>query len=467
MIKPLLSSFFALSLSSSLLIHEVRSIYAEFNLGEAKKNIQKFLKEESFLSPTDYLDYFSKIETTLKKTAYRDSKSSYELGKTYLLKGIKSSVADEKLYSFCMAREQFKRALLHSPRDLEYNLALADVESISPHLSVTCNNTYATSSTQSEHNVEERLLWIEHLAPNDPPTLYKKGLIEKAQGNRLKAMTSFRGYEEKSLSKNEATRQYLIQEIQNEEELTHAIPEKYPHTLQWYADYRRIGNTSLAFEKIFEKKMLAMLHAIANNHAEGKIKSSELLSLLTKIRQTPHTSGFVTFETEVNALLFKHISLQTNDQFQAALYKKLSERKRAPFAIAQTLSGTTKKNAILSQWNTNNSQENISVDLRASGFFIYLPEEKETNLLIFQSTQSIHFPENTKIELWKSDTNSDYSIIQTADEKLTTGTLNEKQIGYIDLGRLQKGYYKIYFSYPVDKSITISGPIEKIIQLYN
>jgi len=201
MIRSIIAPLTLILLSAYFLYFEFLSISQLITQNKYEKKINDFLLESRFLKSSDRISKLSEILSTInnKKIPF-EHRTEYEAGKINLLLGLENPSSDKKMRILCTSREKFKSAAALSPRNINYQLSLTDIESISPYLAQTCdqlnNNEINNLNSAKNTSLAERLNWIESLGPLDPPTLYKKGLIEKAIGQRLNAMSSFRKFDE-------------------------------------------------------------------------------------------------------------------------------------------------------------------------------------------------------------------------------------------------------------------------------
>jgi hypothetical protein len=194
---PITSLFFLLVCLWGVNI-EISNIKSINFLRSLETDINKYFESSPSWSNKSEIDTLEAYNVqTLKDNSLRVSelesypKKAYELGRVKLALSAKEKDPEAQIKLICEAQELYHLALKKSPRNIEYNLALADIQSLSRLLPTTCKSQNAKTL-----NVTERLKLIQHLGPYETNSAYKSGLIYRALGRNIDAMKQFRVFEE-------------------------------------------------------------------------------------------------------------------------------------------------------------------------------------------------------------------------------------------------------------------------------
>jgi hypothetical protein len=448
--------------SSFLSYFELTSALYINSKNNLEKSISQSLPELKFLSQSEKKN---KINSLIEKTTSSTSplfnfKKNHALGRLLLLSGLETNLSDEKLNQICNAREELIIAAQSSPRKIEYQLSIADIESISSSLISTCDSL--KNSAKKSISLSERLQWVEYLAPNDPPTLYKKGIIERSIGARIEAMRSFRKFEENSLSSQEEYRRFIMSQAQTDLELEELLPRKYPNLLNWIAEYEKNPNPNIEYKLVFEKVFLELISNLTN---DKKINSKESLEMLYKMYWFQGIQYSEAVKESLIKLIFKIASLHSSETFAKDFFGSLINQKKIPILISRNFSSISKKSSQIYNWTSHKDLNLISLDLKSESLGIFLPANSKTEKMIIQGGKGDKNIHSLKSSIWTSDDNITFT--QSENIKSTrSGIIDSRPIAIFNLPELNAKYIKIFFSLESDKIQKLNSPTNLIVQLY-
>ena len=445
-------------------IFEIKSAIYLKNASDLSQTLQSHLSQFNFLSELEKTEKVDKVRLDRGNlsTPLLSHNNVFELGRIEMIAGLESSNTDEKIKRLCSARNYFIHASHLMPRNSEYHLAVADIESISPSLQATCDNLLPQN--QNSISLQERLDFIKELAPFDPPTLYKSALILKAKGNRLQAMKSFRLFEETSLESKFIYRKYLMSQALNEDELKELLPRKLPILLTWLNEYSKTPNPNIDFLPVFESVFTETLNLLAGENFKPQVNQNSTETLINLY----HAKEIQTSEKiklELAKLIYKNLSSDSEDLTAREVFKIISNSKRVQSLISTDLSSISKKTSQIYNWQKFNSSNSINIDIRSKGIGVYFPVGASSDYVFIQGSKTAKLPKDLKIELWTSTNNVEYAQTGEAKPEIK-GEINQSPILVYKLPNLNSKYSKFYFSFNQENSANLTAPISTAIQFY-
>jgi hypothetical protein len=464
---PITSLFFLLVCLWGVDI-EINNITSINFLRSLETDINKYFESAPSWSNKNEIDTLEAYNVqTLKDNSLRVSelesypKKAYELGRVKLALSAKEKDPENQIKLICEAQELYHLALKKSPRNVEYNLALADIESLSRLLPTTCKNQSAKTL-----NVTERLKLIQHLGPYETNSAYKSGLIYRALGRNIDAMKQFRIFEEYTAKPREDMRNFLLSLTHSPEELSEILPRRYPSINNWLISYERSKGTPKDDNlKAFETAIIETIDSVITKVREGNLEEKKLEEVLLTFYQDPITRSSSEIRKKVSKLLFEYYLVNDN-AYAKKLMEAISEREKMNIATSKDFSTKSRKSGSIYNWQANNSKKVINIDLRSEGLGILLNSTKSPDFFTLSGSNSTPLPKNLRVEIWESEDNLDFTL--TKDNLLVeSGLINGKQSLYFYPGETRSPYIKIFFKFNGEYfNPALNGPIESLIEAF-
>ncbi len=471
----LINALITSCLSVFFIFQEISSICIYKNSKNLESRLEKLSKEIPFFSYTKKINSINQVFEAQEviHTPLFEYQHLYQLGKLKLALGLETSNTEDKISSFCEARDFFISASRLSPNTVNYHIAIADIESISPYLSSTCQNYYnnnkklkldATNAT-GQISIQERLKLIKHLSPTDPTTLYQVALIEKNLGSRIEAMQDFRAFEENSLVPNsKEIISYLLSQVQSEEEMNAIIPRKLPNILNWLNLYKNKNLESKDYTNAFEVPLIETIEKIDEKTDYTDTEKKQLINILYKLYWSQDVQTFSNFKNKLVKLMYKEITLSDNDNQSQEILKILANSIRSPFLVSTKLSSTSKKTAQVYSWLDYQEESALGLNNKIDAVGLYIPTYDKVNTILLQANEGEILPRDISIEIWSSTDNVNYTLSQTISSKITT-QLGTRTVALFENTKFKTPYTKIYFT-SNQKTIKLNSPINLALQIF-
>ncbi len=464
---PITSLFFLLVCLWGVNI-EISNIKSINFLRSLETDINKYFESSPSWSNKSEIDTLEAYNVqTLKDNSLRVSelesypKKAYELGRVKLALSAKEKDPEAQIKLICEAQELYHLALKKSPRNIEYNLALADIQSLSRLLPTTCKSQNAKTL-----NVTERLKLIQHLGPYETNSAYKSGLIYRALGRNIDAMKQFRVFEEYTLKPREEMRNFLLSLTHTAEELREILPRRYPSINNWLRSYERSKGTPKDENlKAFETAIIETIDSVITKVQKGNLEEKKLEEILLTFYQDPITRSSSEIRRKTSKLLFEYYLVNEN-VYAKKLMEALSEREKMTISTSKDFSTKSRKSGSVYNWQADNSKKIINIDLRSEGLGILLNNTKSPDLFLLSGSNSTPLPKNIRVEVWESEDNLDFSL--TKDNLVVeSGLINGKQSLYFYPGETRSPYIKIFFKFSGEYfNPSVSAPIESLIEAF-
>lgn len=459
------STLLTIIICSFFFLKDTSSIIYLLSKSSIESQISNTYNKLNNFNPIEKIKALEEIKETAQITpsGFLQKDKQLLLGKISMLQGIEESSSDKKIELFCEARSKFIESTKLAPNGIEYQLAVADIESISPLLSQACNNI--SSSSANNINLNERLNLIQKIAPHETSTLYKTALILKASGDRINAMKKFREFEENTLKPSIEIRRYLISQVINNEELRAILPRKLPHLINWYDDIKIIGNKNISASHIFEEALVETLNNLDREIKTYEDKDGSSFKRLMHLYWSPNIQSTNQAKKILDQITYKYLSINSEDLNLIEYFKKLSQANRVELAISPNISNNTKKSSQLFDWYAHTSTTPINLNLSTDGIGFFVSANANYNFIAIQGNKGDYLPNDLKIEVWTSDNNLNYSQVTTLSSFKHT-KLEDHPMSLFSIPKTNSKYIKLYFKYDNDKVSRLYGPINQLIQLY-
>jgi hypothetical protein len=389
----------------------------------------------------------------------------YEAGRAQLLLALRASDSKDSLEKFCSAREHFLKASRKNPMNPVYHISVADIESLSPLLSSTCDAEKKEGRTHTP-DVAQRLALVAALAPVDLTSIYKSAIIYNQIGERERSLAAFRRYQELAPSTPWQIRNHLISIPRNESEVLKIIPRKYPDIIEWiriFKDQRKeeYENHSGVFQEIITDIINRELDAL---HA-GNINEAQFIQMLLTFSSHEITLRNQSLRSRIHTLLSEYYQT-TDDSFAAELTSLYATSKRLPLAKSFEFSRKSPASGMLHTWHHDLSTVSVQLDLKAAHLGFFVAEPEAVSLITLTGSTGQIIPDSLSVKMWTSLDNRSFTSYRGALD-IRHGEINGIPVAFIQLPRPPGRYNKLYFQAGNTLGGVISNTARDILQVYS
>lgn len=388
----------------------------------------------------------------------------HQLGRAALARSVSAKNTDKKIALFCEAREHFRQAALRSPHNATYQVSWADVDTQLRNPEKICPQFSKTSTSPSPLSPPERLQLAQNISPFSTIDLYLAAIVYLRGGDRNKALSLLRTNQEINPHFTKAQRAYTYNLVRSEQELTVAIPRRYPEVLGWIWHFSREREADyIDWRDTFVSAVEDALLDVRARFKEGKINSRDYSTYIKSIHSIPLVADSEQLRRNLDGLLANIYEVEGNPDW-AKVLKYRQELIRIP--VLKSLIGDDKlpKQTMLFGWVPDFEQRRAELDVLGRSIGIYLPLGHRMHMLILESLQSSTQIDEKALELMFSQDNLTYYPLSITDS-VTTKLIDGRENMVITFDQADFRYLKIRYlgSNRVPK---FSNRFSRLIQVY-
>lgn len=471
MLQNLIVSF-SLIIASTYFFYQELLLAKSLNLLEQSKSKISLIFEpatswEKSKRETEIIETFKNLKILSDKNNLLHL-AHHEAARGNLILAIRSSDSKDSLDKFCSARSLFLRASQVNPLNPTFHIGIADIESLSPGLSESCDSEIKDSNINTNYklNVKERLEYTLNIAPIDLLTIYRSAIIYNFIGERELALTSYRRYQELSVFTPWNIREQLVTIPNNTFELSLITPKKYPEIIHWINTFKK--NRTSEFNHYlpeFQNTVLEIIDQELNKLKNSTIDASTFISMLENLAVHEVSTTAPKIHRRIHSILAEYYESK-NNIFGAKISGLFANSNRLPVAKSSSFSRKSPSSGMIFAWHPDLSERIIQLNLKADhiGFFVNKPELISHLIISGDRGQSI--PDSLKIKIWTSNDNISFSPYR-GEIKYDKGIILGRPIIYIVPSQTLGRFNKIYFEAPQTLGGLISTRSRDLIQVYS
>lgn len=457
-----------LFISMSGAITSYLELLSQYFVSEAEQETSRFFSTKDRIGRVSLNADVENIYQAWKQVesyAFLDVNAHVGLGRAALVLASITDNREAQADLFCESLSQFAMAVKAQPLNAGHHISFADLQLQIPNPNSLCNTIENRSyDFKTDMSYLERLQHARGLYPFGVKEMYLASLVYMAAGKKYEALSLLRQNQELNPLFTRAQRHWLFSQINSQEELSAALPRKYPEVENWINYF--IQNRSLDYSSwlgVFESAVESSIDELVNRYKDGKLTQDDFSLFIKSLSGKSISHRSENLRRRFDLLLADIFEIEGNEDWSRMLRQRATLR-RVPVLKSVIADEINPSGVMLFGWYRDWESRLAYFDNIGRSFGIFLPGSESAKYVYLSSLYGQSGLTGRDIGLAASFDNHRYHEVK-GDYQIYSFVVDGRETLVIDVSKLKFRFLKIrYKGAGRDQKFTHS--LQQLVQVY-